>query len=545
MAMPERTRDLVTRGAVTIEVIAEGQGPLIVLLPSSSRDSEDMDEVAAMIAAAGFRVLRPQPRGMGRSRGPMQDLDLHALAADVAFVIDAQAAGPAVLIGHAFGQFVARMTAVDHPRLVRGVVIAAGAAKNADPELRESLRAAANTSLSAEERLKHLRIAFFAPAHDPSSWLDGWHPELAPAYMAAAQKPPKEVWWSGGSAPMLDLQAELDPWRPPETRSQIKDEFGDRVTVTLIPDASHALFPEQPERTVQAIVSWVRGLEYSSPERQAGCRVEQAAPAPAAREFSMAITSAVDQVTADLTRLRFLFVNLYYWGTASSWVLIDAGLQGSMSTIVETAEERFGRGTKPQAIILTHGHFDHVGAFPELFERWDVPVYAHSLELPHVTGRTDYPPPDPTVGKGAMALMSFAYPNEAIDLGARAKPLPEDGSVPHMPDWRWIHTPGHTAGHVSLFRERDRCLIAGDAFVTVKQESLYAVATQEQEIHGPPAYFTPGWRAARQSVERLAALRPAIAATGHGTPMSGEALSRGLEKLVREFDEIAVPDQGR
>lgn len=259
----------------------------------------------------------------------------------------------------------------------------------------------------------------------------------------------------------------------------------------------------------------------------------------------MTVISTVDQVTPDLTRLRFLFVNLYLWGTPDSWVLVDAGLQGCTSTIIDTAEERFGKGNAPQAIILTHGHFDHVGAFPELFDHWDVPVYAHQLELPHLIGQADYPPPNPTVGKGVMALMSFTYPNKAIDLGSRMQLLPEDESVPHMPGWRWVHTPGHTPGHISLFRESDRCMIVGDAFVTVKQESLYAVVTQEQEIHGPPAYFTPDWEAARHSVERLAALQPSIAATGHGTPMSGEELTRGLEKLVREFEAIAIPDQGR
>ena len=259
----------------------------------------------------------------------------------------------------------------------------------------------------------------------------------------------------------------------------------------------------------------------------------------------MAITSSVDQAAPDVIRLRYLFVNLYLVGTAESWVLVDAGLAGCTGTIIETAEETFGKGARPKAILMTHGHFDHVGAFPTLFEHWDVPVYAHSLELPHLTGRIDYPPPDPSVGKGAMALMSFAYPNRAIDLGARAQVLPADESLPYLPGWRWIHTPGHTAGHVSFFRERDRCLIAGDAFVTVEQESLYAVATQKQEIHGPPAYFTPDWSAARASVERLAALRPAIAATGHGAPMHGEDLTRGLENLIRHFDEIAVPDQGR
>jgi glyoxylase-like metal-dependent hydrolase (beta-lactamase superfamily II) len=263
------------------------------------------------------------------------------------------------------------------------------------------------------------------------------------------------------------------------------------------------------------------------------------------RRRPMSLTTTVDDVTPDLVRMRYLFVNLYLWGTEAGWVLIDAGVKGCADDIVEVAEERFGKGTVPQAIVLTHGHFDHVGAFPELFEHWDVPVYAHPLELPHLTGETDYPPPDPTVGRGAMALLSFAYPAKAIDLGERVHALPTDGSVPGMPEWRWIHVPGHTGGQVALFRDRDRLLIAGDAFVTVEQESLYAVARQEQEVHGPPSYFTPDWEAARRSVEILATLRPDIAATGHGTPMRGAPLTQGLEALVANFDEIAVPDRGR
>jgi len=261
--------------------------------------------------------------------------------------------------------------------------------------------------------------------------------------------------------------------------------------------------------------------------------------------LQMAITKTIDQVTDGLTRFRNLFVNVYFLEVGDTWVLVDAGLKGSVDDIIEVATDRFGANRPPAAILLTHGHFDHVGAFPDLFEHWDVPVYVHTLELPHLTGQADYPKPDPTVGKGAMALLSFAYPERAIDLGARVQALPVDGQVPFMPEWRWIHTPGHTEGHVSFFRDRDRLLIAGDAFVTVQQESLYDVATQKQEVHGPPAYFTPDWLAARRSVETLAALQPTIAATGHGTPMAGEELAQGLQELVTHFDDIAVPDHGK
>ena len=253
------------------------------------------------------------------------------------------------------------------------------------------------------------------------------------------------------------------------------------------------------------------------------------------------------RVTDDLAVLRTVMVNVYLYGApgATEWVLIDTGLYGSAHRIREAAAERFGAGARPAAIVLTHGHFDHVGALRELAEGWDVPVYAHPLELPYLTGRSAYPPPDPTVGGGAMAALSFAYPKAPLDLGPRVRPLPEDGTVPGMPSWRWLHTPGHTAGHVSLFREADRTLVAGDAFVTVKQESVTAVLQQRPEVHGPPAYFTPDWAAAGASVRALADLEPEVAATGHGLPLSGPVMRAALHRLADDFERVAVPEHGR
>lgn len=253
------------------------------------------------------------------------------------------------------------------------------------------------------------------------------------------------------------------------------------------------------------------------------------------------------QVLPDLYSHTIQIVNIVLVGAPGSegFVLVDAGMPESAEEIISVVEERFGTGSRPKAIILTHGHFDHVGAVIELVEKWNVPVYAHELEMPFLTGQMSYPEPDPTVEGGMVAKMSPMFPNEPIDLGGHVEKLPSDGTVPHMPGFKWIHTPGHSPGHVSFFRESDRALIVGDAFVTVKQEYLYKVLTQEQEISGPPRYLTTDWKAAKESVVKLQGLNPTVAVTGHGLPMSGELLTNSLEKLVREFDQIAVPDFGK
>jgi glyoxylase-like metal-dependent hydrolase (beta-lactamase superfamily II) len=194
--------------------------------------------------------------------------------------------------------------------------------------------------------------------------------------------------------------------------------------------------------------------------------------------------------------------------------------------------------------VLTHGHFDHVGALPGLAERWGVPVYAHPLEMPYLTGRSSYPPPDPAVGGGMWPWVSPLFPRGPIDLGSHAEMLPADGTIPSMPGWRWIHTPGHTPGHVSLFRESDRTLIAGDAFVTTRQESMSNVMVQREIVWRPPAYYTQDWIAAAQSVRDLDALAPEMAATGHGHPMRGTELREGLHDLAVHFEEV-MPRRGR
>ncbi|HVG02453.1 MAG TPA: MBL fold metallo-hydrolase, partial [Nitrospira sp.] len=200
---------------------------------------------------------------------------------------------------------------------------------------------------------------------------------------------------------------------------------------------------------------------------------------------------------------------------------MDSGLPFSSADIVRAARARFGGSGRPSAIIMTHGHFDHAGSLETLANDWEVPVYAHPQEHPFLNGSKSYQPPDPTVGGGLMSMLSPLFPTKPVDVGARLLSLPEDHSVPFMPGWEWIHTPGHSPGHVSFWRESDRSLIAGDACITTKQESAYAAVTQAPEMHGPPMYFTPDWEHARESVKSLATLQPEIIITGHGRAMRG------------------------
>ena len=271
-----------------------------------------------------------------------------------------------------------------------------------------------------------------------------------------------------------------------------------------------------------------------------------------------ASTADLMAVAPGLHGLRDVFVNVYFAAATTPglgetspsqgapWVLIDAGLPGSAGKIKRHAEEIFGANNPPQAIVLTHGHFDHLGGLHGLLELYPgVMAYAHPLELPYLTGLSAYPPPDPTVGGGLMAYLSFSYPKQPFDFGGRVQALAADGTVPGLPGWRWHHTPGHTFGHVSFFREADKVLVVGDTFTTVVGESAWATYTQKQLVHGPPAYFTPDWDAARDSVRKLAALRPEVAATGHGIAMHGEELRTQLANLSRDFDTVVRPKLGR
>lgn len=260
---PDVQRKLVRHGEVQIETLSQGRGPTVVILPSLGRGAEDYDEVARLLAADGLRVLRPQPRGIGQSKGPMTNLDMHAFAADVAAVLDQEKTGPVVVVGHAWGSQPARMLAVDRPDLVRGLVMAAASAGKLPPgsnekpygRLREAIDGSGNPALPEAKRLEYLRQAFFAPGHDPKPWLGGWYSDAHHAQAHARNVTPVDAYFAGGTVPMLDLQAQYDAVVVPNV---FKPMLGNRVTVEVIPDAGHAMAPEQPAAMARAIARFTR-----------------------------------------------------------------------------------------------------------------------------------------------------------------------------------------------------------------------------------------------------------------------------------------------
>jgi pimeloyl-ACP methyl ester carboxylesterase len=256
-------RKLLDLGPTQIEYIAQGQGPLIVLLPSLGRGADDFDDVRPRLAHT-CRVLTPQPRGIGASRGAMTGVTLHDYARDVAAVIENEAAGPALVAGHAFGNFVARTLATDRPNLVRGVaLLGATHVWPVPPEIRGSIMKSSDLALSEDERLRHLRHAFFSPKSDPRVWLGGWHPEVKKAQRVATDATPQAEWWQAGTASILDVQPEDDVMIPPESASRYRDDLGERVSIVRIPNAGHALLPEQPDLVARALLEFAARLSSS------------------------------------------------------------------------------------------------------------------------------------------------------------------------------------------------------------------------------------------------------------------------------------------
>ncbi len=255
--MMSSTKQIDTDDARIEVVLQGGDGPLAVMVPAGGRGVADFEALAALLAKSGWRTAAINPRGAGASEGPSEGITLHTLAADVGGVIESLNGAPAAVIGHAFGNRVARCLAADKPDLVRCVVLlAAGGKAPAAPEVMQAM-AALGKRMPREERRAALKTAFFAETSDATAWLKGNWAKAIAAQRVAGDNTPVDAWWGGGEAPILAVQGKEDRCAPPGNGYLLKEEFGPRITVCDVEGAAHALLPEQPDRVAELVVDYL------------------------------------------------------------------------------------------------------------------------------------------------------------------------------------------------------------------------------------------------------------------------------------------------
>lgn len=252
-------REVVHAGAATLQVTVSGRGEPIVFIPSRGRGVGDFDHLSKRLVESGYQVILAQPRGIGGSTGPIEDITYHDLASDVAATIQSLVGGAATVIGHDFGGRIARTLASDHPRLVKQLLLlgVAGMVPRS-PEIERLTKRFWEAPLSREDRLATIGQIFFAKGNDARVWEGGWYFDVARAQRASDARTPLKEWWAGGSAPILVLEGAEDIIAVPENGKRLAAEFPDRVTLVEISKAAHALLPEQPEQVAKAVLAYLR-----------------------------------------------------------------------------------------------------------------------------------------------------------------------------------------------------------------------------------------------------------------------------------------------
>ena len=236
--------------------IGDRAGKPVALIASLGRGGSDFDTLAADLAAQGHFAILPDPRGIGASTGPMEDVSFDDLAADVIAALENLTRGPVALVGHALGNRVSRMVAARRPDLIsRIVLLACGGQVEPAADKRKALFAVFDESLSPEEHLENVRIAFFAEGNDPEPWRDGWHSDVALMQREALMSQPFDIWIAGGGRPILIVQAREDAIAPAANAEALKADLGDQVRIVELEGAGHAILPEQPARVSEIVLA--------------------------------------------------------------------------------------------------------------------------------------------------------------------------------------------------------------------------------------------------------------------------------------------------
>jgi pimeloyl-ACP methyl ester carboxylesterase len=243
-----------------LECAVYGSGDPVVLLANAGCSVGYLGDLAGTLAASGLQAICINMRRVGRSCGSLDDATLHDLAADVAQAIEVLDCGPAHLIGHAFGNRIARCLAVDRPSLVRKVVVLAAGGLIAPPSgaIGIHFRNATEVKMNGSDCVTKLGVRWLSPASDPRilSAVECW-PSVFLAHLATSRNVPLDEWWSGGTAPLLVVQGLDDQAAVPGNGHALREQFGERVQVVDLPHAGHFMVLERPEAVARAVIGFL------------------------------------------------------------------------------------------------------------------------------------------------------------------------------------------------------------------------------------------------------------------------------------------------
>jgi pimeloyl-ACP methyl ester carboxylesterase len=272
---PAQTRGATPAGTVeegvvkladaNIEYFSQGNGAPIVLLPFGSLTVGYLEGLSQDLADAGYRVVRINFRGSGRSTGSGEGVTLHTLAADVAGVIQTLKLGPVNVAGHAFGNRVARMLAADHPELVHSVILfAAGGKIPPNPPAEQALKTIFNPAATVANMLEAMKFLVGDPKEIPTAWnliKPCRAPQAAGIQRTAMENTPLQEWWAPpGQSKYLVVQGSNDQIALPENGELLKQEMGARVSMVSFPGAGHLLVATEPQKAAAAVVSFLHSL---------------------------------------------------------------------------------------------------------------------------------------------------------------------------------------------------------------------------------------------------------------------------------------------
>jgi len=207
--------------------------------------------------------------------------------------------------------------------------------------------------------------------------------------------------------------------------------------------------------------------------------------------------------------------------------LIDSGLPGQARTFLKHIAKIGSRPEDVLNIAVTHHHVDHTGSLAALAERTGAKVYVHPLDAPVTRGEVPVPGPNPKsiAGKALWPVIKRVSPRQLPPVTIHHE-VQDGEDLPIAGGLRAIHTPGHTAGHVSyLWTRHGGVLFAGDA-----------AANMFGRLGAPIGMFTEDMETARNSIRKIAALEFDTACFGHGGIIKGRAhraFRRYVEKMAR------------